>query len=69
MLVRQAGSVADLEALAAADFTAVFTDVLQLDSDEARVTGTCAVAWQLTLSPAETSRRRVDDGEDDAELV
>jgi len=65
MLVRLAGSVADLPTLPPADFTAPFNDVLPLDSDDARVTDTCLVAWQPTV----TLLRRHDDGDDEAELV
>ena len=74
MLTRPADSDADLPTLAA-DLSAVLADVLQADSDDVRVTGTCAVARQLILSPTQTdartvtSRRRADDGDDVAELV
>ena len=61
MLARLAGNVADLPTLPQGDF------ITGLVSDDARVTRTCAVARQPTLSP--TSRRRVGDGDDDAELV
>jgi len=57
MLARLADNVADLATLPLVDFTDA------PDSDDVRVTRTCDPTLSLT------SRRRVGDGDDDAELV